>query len=293
MSGLIGLLKGWPGKPSHPPLTDASIGAYTVGTLMLLLGALGVEEEQMAHGVLLAISGGLLLAVPTALTGLLDWLDLPKGTPLKTVATVHLATMVAATVAFGATGAAAGAAIAAPLRRRSGKDGPAPDANGAWRRSEPHLAPAGRKTSAAQRILVEGLLIACALSAGVHIVLAPEHLSKSVLLGLSFIAAAVLLLALGLGVYMHPQSGLLALAIALLSSALIAAYAASRTVGLPVLHPAPEALDAIGVITKAVEAIALALSVRLLLEPAAGSRRCDERRRTRWTTISSTRGAGS
>jgi uncharacterized membrane protein len=103
MSGLIGLLKGWPGKPSHPPLTDASIGAYTVGTLMLLLGALGVEEEQMAHGALLAISGGLLLAVPTALTGLLDWLDLPKGTPLKTVATVHLATMVAATVAFGAT----------------------------------------------------------------------------------------------------------------------------------------------------------------------------------------------
>jgi hypothetical protein len=141
--------------------------------------------------------------------------------------------------------------------------------------------------------LVEGLLIACALSAGVHIALAPEHLSESALLGLSFIAAAVLLLALGLGVYLHPQSGLLALAIALLSSALIAAYAASRTVGLPVLHPAPEALDAIGVITKAVEAIALALSVRLLLEPAAGSRRCDEKRRTRWTTISSTRGAGS
>jgi hypothetical protein len=25
MSGLVGLLKGFPGKPSHPPLTDASI----------------------------------------------------------------------------------------------------------------------------------------------------------------------------------------------------------------------------------------------------------------------------
>jgi hypothetical protein len=56
----------------HPPLTDASIGAYTFGVAMLVLGALGVEEEQMAHGALLAIGGGLGLALPTALTGLLD-----------------------------------------------------------------------------------------------------------------------------------------------------------------------------------------------------------------------------
>ena len=103
MTRLIDLLKGWPGKPSHPPLTDASIGAYTVGAAMLVLGALGVEEEQMAHGALLAISGGLILAVPTALTGLLDWLDIPAGTPKKTVATIHLVTMVAATLAFAAT----------------------------------------------------------------------------------------------------------------------------------------------------------------------------------------------
>jgi uncharacterized membrane protein len=103
MSGLISLLKGWPGKPSHPPLTDASIGAYTVGVVMLLLGALGVEEEQMAHGALLAISGGLILAAPTALTGLLDWLDIPGGTPKKTVATIHLVTMVTATLVFALT----------------------------------------------------------------------------------------------------------------------------------------------------------------------------------------------
>jgi uncharacterized membrane protein len=99
----IDLVKGWAGKPSHPPLTDASIGAYTVGVVMLVLGALGVEEEQMAHGALLAISGGLILAAPTAITGLLDWLDIPKGTPSKTVATVHLVTMVSATVLFALT----------------------------------------------------------------------------------------------------------------------------------------------------------------------------------------------
>src|SRR5215217_4954246 len=97
------LIKGWPGKPSHPPLTDASIGAYTVGVAMLVLGALGVEEEQMAHGALLAIGGGLALAAPTALTGLVDWLDIPKGTPVRTTATVHLVAMVSATILFALT----------------------------------------------------------------------------------------------------------------------------------------------------------------------------------------------
>jgi uncharacterized membrane protein len=103
VSGAISLIKGWFGKPSHPPLTDASIGAYTAGVAMLILGALGVQEEQMAHGALLAISGGLILAAPTAITGLLDWLDLEKGTPARTMATIHLFTMVSATLLFAAT----------------------------------------------------------------------------------------------------------------------------------------------------------------------------------------------
>jgi uncharacterized membrane protein len=68
-----------------------------------VLGALGVEEEQMAHGSLLAISGGLVLALPTALTGLLDWLKIEKGTPARTTATIHLFTMQAATVLFALT----------------------------------------------------------------------------------------------------------------------------------------------------------------------------------------------
>src|SRR5919109_2213102 len=103
MNILLGLLKGAPGKPLHPPLTDASIGAYTAGVAMLVLGALGVEEEQMAHGALLAISFGLIVALPTALTGLLDWLDIPKGTPARTTATIHLIVMVTATVLFALT----------------------------------------------------------------------------------------------------------------------------------------------------------------------------------------------
>lgn len=97
------LIKGWAGKPSHPPLTDASIGAYTVGVAMLVLGALGVEEEQAAHGALLAIGAGLALALPTALTGLLDWLGMEKGTPWRRTATIHLLVMVTTTVVFALT----------------------------------------------------------------------------------------------------------------------------------------------------------------------------------------------
>jgi uncharacterized membrane protein len=103
MGSLLGLIKGWPGKPSHPPLTDASIGAYTVGVAMLVAGKAGLQTPQMAHGSLIAISGGLLVAAPTAITGLLDWLDIPKGTPARTVATVHLFTMVTATLLFALT----------------------------------------------------------------------------------------------------------------------------------------------------------------------------------------------
>jgi len=103
MSSLLGLIRGSPGKPLHPPLTDVSIGAYTVGTAMLVLGTLGVEEEQMAHGALLAISGGLIVALPTAITGLADWLRIEKGTPARTVATIHLFVMLAATALFAAT----------------------------------------------------------------------------------------------------------------------------------------------------------------------------------------------
>lgn len=103
MNAPLRLIKGSPGKPLHPPLTDASIGAYTVGVAMLIAGALGLEEQQMAHGSLLAISFGLILAAPTAITGLLDWLDLPKGTPARTTATIHLLVMVTTTLLFALT----------------------------------------------------------------------------------------------------------------------------------------------------------------------------------------------
>lgn len=97
---MMGLLRGFPGKPSHPPLTDVAIGGYTISIIMLVLGALDVRESQMAVGALLALSGGLIFGALAALTGLLDWLKLPKASELRRVATVHLLVMVSATVLF-------------------------------------------------------------------------------------------------------------------------------------------------------------------------------------------------
>jgi uncharacterized membrane protein len=103
MSALVSLVKGFPGKPSHAPLTDVSVGAYTVGVAMLVAGAFGFEEQAMATGALLAISGGLIVAVPTSLTGLLDWADLGKGTAKRKIANFHLMVMLTATAVFAAT----------------------------------------------------------------------------------------------------------------------------------------------------------------------------------------------
>jgi len=103
MNGMLRLVKGSPGKPLHPPLTDASIGSYTVGVAALIAGKIGLQSPEMAHAALIAISFGLLLAAPTAITGLLDWLELPQGTPARTTATIHLAAMVTATILFALT----------------------------------------------------------------------------------------------------------------------------------------------------------------------------------------------
>lgn len=94
------LLKGSPGKPLHPPLTDASIGAYTLGVAALIAGEAGLQSPQMAHAALIAISFGLLLAAPTAITGLVDWIDIPRNTPAWTTGTIHLVVMVTTTVLF-------------------------------------------------------------------------------------------------------------------------------------------------------------------------------------------------
>ena len=94
------LIRGLPGHPLHPPLTDATIGAYTAATVMGFASIVGVAEKGAASGWWLALIVGLIFTVPTALSGLADWWVIESGTPLKRTATSHLLAMVTATVFF-------------------------------------------------------------------------------------------------------------------------------------------------------------------------------------------------
>src|SRR6266480_4278449 len=49
------LWKGLPGNPLHPPLTDATIGAYTVATVLAFLCQIGVSEGNCTKGWWLAL----------------------------------------------------------------------------------------------------------------------------------------------------------------------------------------------------------------------------------------------
>ena len=100
------LLKGLPGHPLHPPLTDATIGTYTFATAAAVLSRLGVSEHNMATAWWLALVAGLIVSAPTALAGFVDWLDIPTGTPLWRTATLHLSVMLTATIMFAITAGA-------------------------------------------------------------------------------------------------------------------------------------------------------------------------------------------
>ena len=94
------LLTGLPGHPTHPPLTDATIGLYTGAAAFAVLSAIGVSKENLAIAWWLALVAGLVVTVPTAASGLLDWLRISRRTPLWRTATAHLLAMVTATLFF-------------------------------------------------------------------------------------------------------------------------------------------------------------------------------------------------
>jgi hypothetical protein len=114
----------------------------------------------------------------------------------------------------------------------------------------------------------DALIVVCAISAGVHAALAPEHYEESRALGLGFLASAAVLAALGVALTRRASPAALALSGATLA-ALLAAYAFAITMGLPLLHPEPEPVDGLAVATKVVEAAGLAAAIHLLSRASA------------------------
>jgi uncharacterized membrane protein len=94
------LIRGLPGHPLHPPLTDATIGMYVLAAGLAIIGYAHGIELAAAKGMWLALIGGLIVSVPTALTGLIDWLTIEWGSPRWRIATLHLSAMVTAVLLF-------------------------------------------------------------------------------------------------------------------------------------------------------------------------------------------------
>ena len=108
------------------------------------------------------------------------------------------------------------------------------------------------------------VIVACAVSAGVHAALVPDHLAEGTGAGLGFLGSAIVLAGLAAALTRRPSTAALIGTIALLAG-LIGSYAAAITSGLPLLHPMPEPVEGFAVFTKAVVAVGLLAAAHLLL----------------------------
>jgi hypothetical protein len=113
------------------------------------------------------------------------------------------------------------------------------------------------------------VILACAISAGIHGALAQGHFEEGTGAGLGFLIATFTLATLVVWLTRKPESrAALALAAATLGG-LIASYALAVTTGLPVLHPDPEPVDGLALATKAIEAVGLLTATSLLWRTVA------------------------
>jgi hypothetical protein len=108
------------------------------------------------------------------------------------------------------------------------------------------------------------VVLACAISAGIHGALVPSHYDEGIGPGLGFATAAVALAGIVVWLTLRPAS-ILALAVAAATLAgLIASYALAVTTGVPALHPHPEPVDGLALATKAIETAGLLAATSLL-----------------------------
>jgi uncharacterized membrane protein len=75
---------------------------FVLASGLEVLGKLDVATGKAGPAAWLALIGGLLVAVPTALTGFADWIQIEWGTPPWRTATIHLSAMVTSVCLFGA-----------------------------------------------------------------------------------------------------------------------------------------------------------------------------------------------
>ena len=94
-------LRGFAGKPFHPPLTDVPVGAYLLAAAFdvgsLLAG--DVLARELYRAATFTLIGGALVSLLAALTGTADWLrSSEKGTQARRTVNAHATTMIVVTL---------------------------------------------------------------------------------------------------------------------------------------------------------------------------------------------------
>lgn len=95
-------LRGWAGKPLHPPLTDVPVGAYMLVAAFDAISFVGQDQEwarDFYRAGTFCLVGGAVVSLLAALTGFWDWLkSTQKGTQARRTVNAHAWTMVAVTL---------------------------------------------------------------------------------------------------------------------------------------------------------------------------------------------------
>src|SRR4029077_13966714 len=96
-------VRGFAGKPFHPPLTDIPIGAYVLAAALDVLSVIGGSghtwSREMWHAATFAFVGGAIVSVFAALTGFFDWWRSSEaGTQARRTANTHATIMLTVTV---------------------------------------------------------------------------------------------------------------------------------------------------------------------------------------------------
>jgi uncharacterized membrane protein len=94
-------LRGWSGKPTHPPLTDFPVAAYIMAGVFDVISRIGQDKVwsvDFYRAATLVLISGAIVSVFTALTGFLDWWQTTeKGTQARRTANTHAVVMLTVT----------------------------------------------------------------------------------------------------------------------------------------------------------------------------------------------------
>jgi uncharacterized membrane protein len=96
-------LRGFAGKPFHPPLTDIPIGAYVIAAVLDVISVIGGDDNSWGrdfwHAGTYVFLVGLVVSVLAALTGLFDWWRSSEaGTQARRTINTHAWIMIVVTV---------------------------------------------------------------------------------------------------------------------------------------------------------------------------------------------------